>query len=78
MENKNDDERLNSKPYIPYTTYGVANKLFIAFLFIDPDVGVQVLKDVGLIESNKRSSASLQPFTGQSSLSTFAVMSLRN
>jgi len=32
---------------------GVANKLFIAFLFSDPDVGVQFFfKDVGLIPSS--------------------------
>ena len=42
-------QRLNSKPYVPSTTFGratlsaggVANKLFIAFLFSDPDFGVQ-------------------------------------
>jgi hypothetical protein len=48
-----------TKPYVPSTTFGsptlganrVVNKLFIAFLFSDPDVGVQLLKDVGLIKS---------------------------
>ena len=51
--------RLNSKPYFPSTTFGratlgangVVNKLFLAFLFSDLDVGVQFLKDVGLIKS---------------------------
>jgi len=44
-------QRLYSKPYVPSSTFGraklgadgVANKLFIAFLFGDPDVGVQFL-----------------------------------
>jgi hypothetical protein len=53
-------QRLNSKTYVPSTTFGratlgadgVANKLFIAFLFSDPDVGVQLLKDMGLIQSS--------------------------
>jgi len=31
---------------------GAPNKLFLAFLFNDPDVGVQGLKDVGLIPSS--------------------------
>ena len=46
--------------YVPSTTFerallgakGVANKLFITFLFSDPDVGVHFLKDVGLIRSS--------------------------
>jgi hypothetical protein len=45
-------------PYVPPTSYGramlradgAANKLFLAFLFAN-DVGVQFLKDVGLIRS---------------------------
>jgi hypothetical protein len=45
--------------FLPATSYGsatlgdvgVANKLLIAFLFIDPDVGMQFLKDVELIRS---------------------------
>ena len=52
--------RLNSKPCIPSTTFGlatlgangVANKLFLAFLFSDPDIGVQFLKNVGHITSD--------------------------
>jgi hypothetical protein len=52
--------RLNSKPYVPSMTLaratqgtkGVANTLFLAFLFSKPDVGVQFLKDVGLIRSS--------------------------
>ena len=51
---------LNSKPHFPSTTFGratlgasgVTNKLFLAFLFSNPDVGVQFLKDVGLIRSS--------------------------
>jgi len=52
-------QSINSKPYIPSTTFGratlgadgVASKLFIAFLFSDPDVGIEFLKDVELIQS---------------------------
>jgi hypothetical protein len=52
-------ERLLAMPYMPRTTYGraaldgvgVPNKLFFAFLFSNTDVGVQFLKDVGLIRS---------------------------
>jgi hypothetical protein len=52
---------LNSKPYVPSTTFGcatlaangVANKLFIAFLFSNPSIGGPVfLKEVGLIPSS--------------------------
>ena len=54
------ERRQNSKPYVCSTTFGratlratgVPNKLFLAFLFSDPDVGVQFLKDVGLIRSS--------------------------
>jgi hypothetical protein len=50
-------ERISVKPFVPATIYGratlgakgVPNKLFIAFLFSDHDVGVQFSKDVGLI-----------------------------
>jgi hypothetical protein len=46
-------------PCVPPTTYGrathgadgVANKLLLAFLFANNDVGVQFLRDVGLIRS---------------------------
>jgi hypothetical protein len=49
------ERRLNCKPYVCSTKYGrttpganvVPNKLFLAFLFSDPDVGDQFLKDVG-------------------------------
>jgi len=60
-------QRLNSKSYVPATKFrgstlgaeGVANKLFIAFLFSDPDEdGVQFLKDVGLIPSKSGSQMS--------------------
>jgi hypothetical protein len=52
-------QRLYSKPYVLSSTFGratldadgVASKLFIVFLFSDPDVGVQFLKYVGLIQS---------------------------
>jgi len=54
------ERRQNSKPCICSTTFrrttlgatGVPNTLFLAFLFSDPDVGVQFLKDVGLIRSS--------------------------
>jgi hypothetical protein len=50
-------QRLSAKPYITLTTDGretlgascTPNKLFIAFLFSDHNVGVHFLKDVGLI-----------------------------
>jgi hypothetical protein len=52
--------RLNSKLYVPSTKFGsatlgansAANKLFLAFLCSDSDVGVQFFKDVGLIQSS--------------------------
>ena len=59
-------ERINKKPYVPSTTYALAkldasvvpnklfleqNKLFLALLFSDNDVGVQFWKYVGLIPS---------------------------
>jgi len=51
---------LNSKLYVCSTTFGhatfgangVPDKLFLAFLFSDPNVEVQFLKDVGLIRSS--------------------------
>jgi hypothetical protein len=54
------ETHLNSKPWVPSTTFGratlaansVVNKLFLAFLLSDPDVGVQFLKDTGLIRSS--------------------------
>ena len=47
-------------PYVPATTYGraaigkvgVANKLFLAFLFAEKEAGIQLLKDVGLLRSS--------------------------
>jgi len=54
------EQRLNPKPYVCSTTFGraklgannVSNKLFLAFLFSDPDVGAQFLKDMRLIRSS--------------------------
>jgi hypothetical protein len=31
---------------------GIANKLFLAFLFSNPEIGVQFLQEVGLIRSS--------------------------
>ena len=53
-------EHISEKPYVLSTTYecatlgaiGVPNKLFIAFLFSDHNVGVQFWKDLGLITRN--------------------------
>jgi hypothetical protein len=53
------ERRLNSKPQVSSTTFvrstlgasGVANKLFLALLFSNPEVAVQFLKDVGLFRS---------------------------
>ena len=50
---------LREKPYVPKTSFqrdslgfsGDANKLFLTFLFSDHALGVQFLKDVGLIRS---------------------------
>jgi len=54
------ERRLFSEPYVCSTTFGratpgandVPNKLFLAFLFGDSDVGVHFLKDVGRIRSS--------------------------
>jgi len=51
------EQHFNSKPYVCSTTFcratlganSISNKLLLAFLFSDPDVGVQSLKDVTLI-----------------------------
>ena len=57
---RTNERRLNSEPYVCSTAFGratlgasdVPNKLFLAFLFSDPDVGVLFSKDVGLIRSS--------------------------
>ena len=49
-------------PFVPKTSYGraslgddgEANKLFLTFLFSDTDLGIQFLKDVGLLRSKVR------------------------
>ena len=54
------ERRINCKPYVCSTTFGratlgangVPNKLFLAFLFSNPDAGVQFLKGAGLIRSS--------------------------
>src|SRR5215470_9909810 len=51
--------RLSQTGYVPPSSYGratlgadgVANTLFLAFVFSNNDVGVQFLKDVGLLRS---------------------------
>jgi hypothetical protein len=56
------ETRLNSKPYVPTTTFGratlgansVVNKLFLTFLFGDPDVGVQFLMDEVILTDDNR------------------------
>ncbi|GFG32769.1 hypothetical protein Cfor_10343 [Coptotermes formosanus] len=56
---KECQRRLINMPYVPATTYGraalgkegVANESFHTFLFSDKEVGVQLLKDVGLLRS---------------------------
>ena len=56
---RRNERRLNSEPYVCSTTFGratlgasdVRKKLFLAFLFRDPDVGV-LLEDVGLVRSS--------------------------
>ena len=52
--------RLNAMPFVPATTYGratldangVANELFLAYLFCDTDVGIHFLKDLGLLRNS--------------------------
>jgi hypothetical protein len=52
--------RLSSGPYVPSTTFrrakldanGIANKLFLVFLFGNPEVGVQFLQEIKLIQSS--------------------------
>jgi len=56
---KDYQERLLEMPYVPQTSFrrdslgfcGVANKLSLTFLFSDHAIGLQFLKDVGLIRS---------------------------
>jgi hypothetical protein len=56
---KEYQRRLINMPYVPATTHGraalgkdgVANELFLTFLVSDKEVGVQFLKDVGLLRS---------------------------
>jgi len=56
---KDYQEGLREMPYVPRTSFrrdslgycGDANKLFLAFLFSDHTIGLQFLKDVGLIRS---------------------------
>jgi hypothetical protein len=46
--------------FVPATAYrrttpranGVANELFLAYLFCDTDVGVHFLKDIGILHRN--------------------------
>ena len=53
-------QRIAAKSYVPATTYGrlivgangLADKLFLVFLFSEYDVGVQFLKYVGLIPNS--------------------------
>jgi hypothetical protein len=54
------ERRFRYKPYVCSTTFGratlgasgVLSKLFLIFLFSDPDVGVNFLNDVGLFRSS--------------------------
>ena len=56
---KDYQDRVRELPYVPVTSFGRdslgypgdANKLFLAFLFGDRSIGIQFLKDVGLIRS---------------------------
>jgi len=53
-------QQIAAKPYVPAMTYrrptlgtsGVPNRLFLVFLFSEHNIGVQFLKDVGLIPSS--------------------------
>ena len=51
-------QRLTEMPFVPRSSFGRAslgkdgeNKLFLMYLFINMDLGIQFLKDVGLIRS---------------------------
>jgi hypothetical protein len=52
--------RLNAMPFVPPTTYGratpgaigVANDLFLAYKFCDTNVGIHIMKDLGLLRSS--------------------------
>ena len=56
---KDYQDRVRKLPYVPATSFGRdslgypgdANNLFLAFLFCDRSIGIQFLKDVGLIRS---------------------------
>ena len=56
---KDYPERLREMPYVPQTSFrrdslgycGDANQLLLTFLFSDHAIGLQFLKDVGLIRS---------------------------
>ena len=52
-------DKLREMPYVPKTSYqrdsmgycGDANKTFLTFLFSNSSIGIQFLKDAGLIRS---------------------------
>ena len=52
-------QRIVAMPYVPKRSYGhsalgingVVNMVFLTFLFSDKDLGIQFLKDVGLIRN---------------------------
>jgi hypothetical protein len=52
-------QRLMEMPYVPQKSYGRAslgddgevNKLFLTFIFSNADLGIQFMKDVGLLRS---------------------------
>jgi len=56
---KDCQERVGEMPYVPQTSFrryslgycGDANKLFLTFLLSDHAIGLQFVKDVGLIRS---------------------------
>jgi hypothetical protein len=56
-------QRLMEMPFVPRSSFGRAslgkggdaNELFLTYLFIDMDPGIQFRKDVGLIRSKVRS-----------------------
>jgi hypothetical protein len=56
---KEYQDRLREMPYVPKSSFerdslgfsGEANKLFLTFLYSNHAIGVQFLKDVGLIRS---------------------------
>jgi len=68
---KDYQSRVRETPCVPETSFridslgfpGVANKLFLTFLFSEHAIGVQFLKDVGLIRSKMQCNSATAQYT---------------